>query len=111
MWLTGFDPLLHAPARKDTTHIISSLIFLERCRRGNISLAGANLMNFIQPNVRIIQLKTTSKAQSLVNDFVTINKRQRRDGFRSKRITNEWRDTAFRKREHDCVHPIGCRSE
>src|SRR5215211_5009636 len=95
MWLTRSEPLLHAPAGKDRAHIISSFIFLERRRCRDIAFAGANLVNLIQPNIRIVQLKTASETKSLVNDLVTINERQRRDSLRSESIADEGCDTAF----------------
>src|SRR5215213_9216405 len=95
MWLTRSEPLLHAPAGKDRAHIISSFIFLERRRCRDIAFTGANFVNLIQSNIRIVQLKTTSETKSLGNRLVKINEHQRRDRLRSESNSDERCDTAF----------------
>src|SRR5687767_15801574 len=76
MRLTCGDPLLHAPARKDRTYIVAILIFFERGGCRDIALARTNIMDFIETHMRVVELESACKTQSLIDDLVTIDKGQ-----------------------------------
>src|SRR5512134_3086899 len=101
MWLTCRNPLLHAPAREDRAYVVPILVHLEGRGCRDITFAWTNIMDFIETHVRVVELKSACKTQSLIDDLVAIDEGEGGDRFGAKRIAYKRSQPALRQNEHE----------